>query len=145
MLPLDSPRWMAFSVYTGTPEQVPHRIASWRESIGGPDEDAQWCDLWDRFLHQGTITDAAYASVPHVVREFARVAPRNRFDYLVQLGLIESARQWKGAPAVPEDLEAAYYGAVTEAKRFAIDCLTLDWPNIEFRCSVPWRACTAMG
>jgi hypothetical protein len=133
MLPLDSPRWKSFSTYFGTPEEMPRRIAEWREAIGGRDEEREWSGLWEQFLHQGTIKDAAYAAVPHVVRELGRVEPRKRFDYLVELGLIESARQQSGSPAVPVDLAGAYYEAVGQSKRFAVECLALDWPKIEFR------------
>jgi hypothetical protein len=134
MLPLDSPRWKSFSTYFGTPEQVPQRLASWRQSIGSPDEESQWCDLWEQFLHQGTITDAAYAAVPHVVWELDRVEPRKRFDYLVELALIESARQTDGgAPALAADLADSYHAAIREACRLSVMLLSLEWPKIEFR------------
>jgi hypothetical protein len=93
MVPLDSPQWNSFRTYFGTPEQVPERLASWQKSIGSPEEESKWSDLSEQFLHQFTITDAAYAAVPHVVRDLGRVDPRKRFDYLVELGLIEAARQ----------------------------------------------------
>jgi len=101
MLPPDSPRWKSFSVHFGTPEQVPERLASWRESIGGPDEASNWSDLWEQFLHQGTITDAAYAAVPHIVRELERIAPMNRLNYLVEVAEIESARHETTSPRLP--------------------------------------------
>jgi hypothetical protein len=134
MLALDSPRWKLFSTYFGSPEQVPQRLASWRQSIGSPDEESQWSELWEQFLHQFTITDAAYAAVPHVVRELDRVEPRKRFDYLVELALIESARQTDaGAPALASDLADSYHAALTHARRFAVGLLSLEWPKIEFR------------
>lgn len=134
MLPLDSPRWKSFLTYFGTPEQVPQRLASWRESIGSRDEERQWSDLWEQFLHQFTITDAAYAAVPHVVRELDRIEPRKRFDYLVELALIESARQTDaGSPALAPDLADAYHAAVSSARRFAVELLSLEWPKLEFR------------
>src|SRR5436190_888834 len=109
MLSLDSPRWKSFRTYFGTPEQVPQRLASWRQSIGSPDEDSRWSELWEQFLHQFTITDAAYAAVPHVVRELGRVELRRRLDYLVELALIESARQTDaGSPALAPDLADSY-------------------------------------
>jgi hypothetical protein len=133
MLSLDSPRWKSFSTYFGSPEQVPQRLASWRESIGGPDEDLQWSELWEQFLHQFTITDAAYAAVPHVVGDLDRVAPRKRFDYLVELALIEGARQSAGAPELASDLAHPYYTAMAKARHLAVECLSLELPKIEFR------------
>jgi hypothetical protein len=134
MLPLDSPRWKSFSTYFGTPEEVPLRLLSWRRSIGGPNEESEWTDLWEQFLHQCTITDAAYATLPHVVQELHRVEPLNRFDYLVELALIESARQTGGAsPVLPHDLAESYYTAIRDARQMAVELLSLDWPKIEFR------------
>ena len=133
MLPLDSPRWAEFEVYFGQPRQVPERLALWRESIGGPDEKRRWSELWEQFLHQFTITDAAYAAMPHVVVRLNHIPARGQFEYLLDVGLIESARQHEGAPALTEDLASAYFAAVEEAKRLAVALLTLDWPKVEFR------------
>ena len=133
VLPLDSPRWAEFEVYFGQPRQVPERLALWRESIGGPAEKRRWSELWEQFLHQFSITGAAYAAVPHVVGELNRISARDRFEYLVEIGLIESARQSEGAPALPEDLAPAYFGAVDEAKRLSAALLSLEWPKVEFR------------
>ena len=133
MLPLDSPRWKSFSVYFGTPGQVPTRLESWRKSIGGPVEDSEWSDLWEQFLHQGTITDAAYAAVPHIVQELERITPGKRFDYLVEVALIESARHVTGSPGLAPDLADAYHAAIAHARQLAVECLSLGWPKIEFR------------
>jgi hypothetical protein len=134
MLPLDSPRWQSFHTFFGSPDEVPRRLASWRQSIGSPDEESQWSETWEQFLHQFTITDAAYAAVPHVVRELDRVEPRKRFDYLVELALIESARQTDvGAPPLATDLADSYHAAVVRARRFAVELLSLEWPKIDFR------------
>jgi hypothetical protein len=133
MLPLDSPPWNSFHTFFGSAAQVPQRIATWRASIGGPNEDSQWTDLWEQFLHQYTITDAAYAAVPHVVAELPRIPSRKRFDYLLEVGLIESARQQVGAPELAIDLADAYHKAIGRARALAVECLSLDWPKIEFR------------
>ena len=77
-------------------EQVPQRLDPRRQWIGNSNEEPQWSDLWELFLHQCTITDAAYAAVPHVVRELSRVEPRKRFDYLVELAVLN--RPVKGMP-----------------------------------------------
>ncbi len=134
MLPLDSPRWRSFGTYFGSPEQVPQRLASWRQSIGSPAEESCWWDLSDQILHQGTITDAAFAAVPHVLKDLHLVEPRRRLEYLVGLSMIESARQMdSGAPALAADLADAYHKAVAQARRFAVELLALEWPKIEFR------------
>jgi hypothetical protein len=134
MLSLDSPRWGSFHTYFGSPDEVPQRLIAWRASIGSPDEELCWSELSDQFLHQGTITDAAYAAVPLVVRELGRVELSRRFDYMVRLGLIESARQTDSqAPTLPADFALEYHAAIADAGRLAAGLLALEWPKLEFR------------
>ena len=133
MLPLDSPRWNSFRIYFDLPQQVPQRLASWRDAIGGPDEDPLWTDLREQFLHQGTITDAAYAAIPYLVQELDRLTPTKRFEYLVDVGLAESARQTAGAPVLPPDLADAYHAAIVRARQLALECLSVEWSKVEFR------------
>jgi len=134
MLPLDSPRWKSFSTHFGSPEQVPMRLAAWRLSIGTPDENAQWTELCETFLHQYSITDAAFAVVPHVVQELPRIEPKWHIKYLAELALIDSARQrgW-GESTLPCDLSHSYHAAIGNARRFSVELLALEWPPIDFR------------
>ena len=133
MLPLDSSRWTAFSTFFDSPEQMPQRLTSWRDAIGGPDEASQWADLQEQFLHQFTITDAAYAVLPYLVEELARLTPEKAFEYLVSVALVEAARQQPEAPALPPDLADAYHAAIVRARRLAMESLSLDWSKAEFR------------
>lgn len=132
LISLDSPRWKAFKTYFGSSQDLPRRIAAWMASIGGPDEERKWDELWEQFLHQGTITEAAYAVVPYVARELAHVAPHDRLMYFVQLGLIESARQ-SSAPEIPDDLAASYHAAVAELGRVSVESLLGTWDKPDFR------------
>lgn len=134
MLPLDSPRWKSFSTFFGSSEQVPMRLAAWRQSIGTLDENAKWTELHDTFLHQYSITDAAYAVVPHVCQELARLESKWRIKYLVELALIDSARQrgWSESTR-PCDLSDSYHAAISDARRFSVELLTLELPPIDFR------------
>jgi hypothetical protein len=133
VLPLDSPRWADFEVYFGQPRHVPERLGLWRESIGGPAEQRRWAELSEQILHQFTITDAAYVVVPHVVRELHHVPARAQFNYLVDVALVESARQREGAPPLSDEIAASYVAAIHSAKRLAVGLLGLDWPRAEFR------------
>lgn len=133
MLSLDSLRWESLRTYRGAGAELPAAIRKWREAIGGEEEEPLWTDLWERFLHQGTITDAAYAAAPHVVQELKRIAPQNRLDYLVQLGIVESARASQVSPDLPEYLADSYNEAVMEARSYAVACLSLGLRKAEFR------------
>jgi hypothetical protein len=136
ILPLDSPRWKSLTTYSGAPEDVPRRIASWAASIGGPNEQSEWTNLSNRFLpecRQCLITNAAYAAVPHIVRGLNAVAPKKRLDYLADIVCIDDDRQIPNSPELPQDLAEAYHAAIDQARRFAIECLSLEWGKIEFR------------
>ena len=133
MLPLDSSRWNSLNTYFGSPDQVPQRLAAWRDSIGEPDEASQWSDLCEQFLHQFAITDAAYTVVPHIVHELDRIAAEKRLEYLVAVAFAEAARQKEEAPVLLPDLGDAYYAAIARARDLAMECLPLGWPKTEFR------------
>ena len=79
------------------------------------------------------ITDAAYAAVPHIVHALSRVAPKNRLDYLTDIVFIDDDRRLPEAPKLPEDLAEVYHAAIGEARRLAIECLSVEWGKIEFR------------
>ena len=133
MLPLNSRRWCTFKTYFGKAADLPERIHRWQRAIGEADEKSLWHDLWEMFLHQFTITDAAYAVTPNIVAELQRVAPAERFDYLVDVGLVEAARRKEKAPRLPDDLAEEYHAAIRQARGFAISCLSLELPKEEFR------------
>lgn len=135
MFPLDSPDWRQFHTYFGTPEEVPQRLLAWKHSIGSPDEERSWYNLYEQFLHQMTITDAAYAVVPHIVAELHRIEPRKRFDCcLMELAIIESARQSRGSSAkLPPTLAQEYYESIKVARQYAVELLSLSWTKVDFR------------
>jgi len=141
MLPLDSPRWKSLSVHFGTPEQVPARLTSWQKSIGKPDEDSEWTNLSEQFLHSGSITDCAYAVVPHVVCEIERAAATKRLYYLADIAWIEATRCEPGSPVLSSDLADGYHGAIAYARRLSVECLSLEWPKTEFRYLLGILAC----
>jgi len=133
MLPLDSPSWSGFKTYFGQPSELPHRIRRCQQSIGTGEEETTWNALWGEFLHQGTITDAAFAVVPYVIQELGRIAPERWLTYFVELGLIEADRQRDTSPRVPADLSESYQNAVRHGRLIAVRALELELPRVEFR------------
>jgi len=132
MVALDSHRWKSFATYFGSPDELPNQVQRWQASIGTVGEKSAWADVSERFLHQSTITEAAYAVAPYVTSEFDRVPLLQRLNYLIDLGLIEAA-QFNGGPVVPDDLADAYLQSVQTSRRHAVQCLSLPWPQLEFR------------
>ena len=133
MLPLDNPRWNCFKTFFGNPEEVPIRIKKWMEAIGSDEEKSTWEELCEQFLHQYTIADSAYAVAPFVIQGMERIPAAKRLYYLVDIGLIESARLKKRSPDLPSDLAESYHASVRQGRTYAVECLTLDLPKIEFR------------
>jgi hypothetical protein len=68
MLPLDDDRWEQLTTFFEKPEDLPKTLAIWLASIGSEQEGTIYReDLLDLFLHQVTITNAAFAVVPWLV------------------------------------------------------------------------------
>lgn len=133
MLPLNDDRWRTLKVYFGMAKDLPARIERWAAAIGTERESVTFTDLSQRVLHQFTITDAAYAVVPHVVANLSRVAPERRVDYFDTLRLVEAARESFEAPECPRHLRSAYTSAVRDARALAIEALSAQWQPREFR------------
>ena len=133
MLPLNDERWRTLKVYFGTGKDLPARIERWVAAIGTERESVAFTDLSQRVLHQFTITDAAYAVVPHVVVNLPRVSSGRRVDYFDTLSLVEAARELFEAPECPRHLRTAYTSAVREARALAVEALSAEWQPREFR------------
>ncbi len=133
MLPLDSDRWRTLKVYFGLPKDLPVRIKSWAAAIGTDRESAAFTELSQQFLHQFTITDAAYAAVPHVVDNLPRVPLERRIDYFDTLSIVEAARESLEAPECPRYLRTAYASSVRDARALAVAALSAQWEPRQFR------------
>jgi hypothetical protein len=90
MLPLDSPRWNELNPFYGQPEDVPIVLADWLQSIGFDQEPTiYWDRLFQLFLHQGTITNLAYAVVPWLVEAATVRCSPLAADYLADVAMVE--------------------------------------------------------
>ena len=68
LLKLESPRWSSLRHAFGSAEDIPSLI---RALNADPKTDASTCaweQLWTRVHHQGSVYDASYATVPHLVQ-----------------------------------------------------------------------------
>ena len=133
MLPLDDDRWRTLKAYSGLPKDLPVRIERWTAAVGTEREQASFSELSERFRHQFTITDAAYAAVPHVVANLPRVPLAARIDYFDTLSIVEGARASFEAPECPRSLRAAYSSAIRDARTLAIEALSAQWAPRDFR------------
>ena len=120
MLPLESARRSEFSTYFGDSRDLPKRIRLWLEVAGQSDAESLWREFAEWYLHQTTITEAAYAVVPYLASVLDRFAPEDRITYVIQVATVESARV-KGPPAppMPDDLSNDYRSALVRTREAA--------------------------
>lgn len=133
MLALNSQNWISLSTFFGKPEELPVRILAWQQAIGTEDEESRWSELFEMFLHQFSITDAAYAVAPYVVEQFERISHQRWIEYLVTLGLIEAERDNRKLGDLGDDIPATYRTSLLKTRQYAIGCLAFDLPKLEFR------------
>lgn len=131
MLPLDDDRWGCLTTFFGEPEDVPKVLREWLLSIGSDQEDTIYReDLFDLFLHQATITNAAFAVVPWLVHVCKKGDTRWRVEYLTDVALVEANRlkrgiyfNREGTEPCPEWLMLDYQQAMIEARDLVDDTL----------------------
>jgi hypothetical protein len=101
------------------------------EAIGSDQENAIYYeDLFDLFLHQATITNAAFAVVPWLVYVCKKGITKFQVEYLTDVALVEANRlkygvysNRKGTEEYPEWLMSDYIQAIMEARNLIDDII----------------------
>jgi len=83
-----------------------------------PLNQALWDELWNQLHHQGDVGEASYAAVPLLI-EACAATPRN-WNFYGLIAIIESERDQRRNPAVPEWLAPAYRFALVRARDLAL-------------------------
>jgi hypothetical protein len=84
-------------------------------------------EVWSALCHQGDAYSASLAAVPHLIAPAPEALARHSYDPLLLAASIEQARLEGRAPAVPEDLAAAYTAAIQTARELAERALPEAW------------------
>jgi hypothetical protein len=113
------------TTFFGNPEDLPKVLGAWLASIGSDQEVTIYRDdLFDLFLHQATITTAAFAAVPWLVDVYKKGETNLQGEYLTDVALLEANRitygvggNGEGTEAYPEWLMADYTQAIIEARQ----------------------------
>jgi hypothetical protein len=133
MIALDSLEWNSIQCTRGPASQVPALL---REIYANPYvcEDGTalnevWFDLWDLLCHQGTISSASFAAVPHLIEAGLSASPGILHWELIELPLqIERSRMngnhFKGTKAA-EEIDPGYFESL--GKLSDLCKLTGDW------------------
>ena len=131
MLPLDDEHWARLTTFFGEPENLPSVLRQWLASIGSDQEDTIYRrDLFDFFLHQATITNAAFAVVPWLVDVCKKRKTKYRVEYLTDVALVEANRlkygvyyNREGTKEYPEWLMSDYKQAIVESRNLVDDVI----------------------
>ena len=133
MLDLDAPEWKELGTFFGTAEEIPNKLRRWKAAIGATGERDLWKNIFDLIWHQNTIESACFAVIPHFVGEIEKLSESRKFECVIDLGFIESARKEWPDEKVPSQLLASYSEAMAYSRRYAIESLELASDKIEFR------------
>jgi len=135
MLLLDNKKWAAFDTYFGDAIDIPADLERLRTSLGTPVEKEAWGTIRDYFLCQGTIKQAtAQAIIPHSVPLIQGMAPVDRVDALIDIGIAEGARLKLDKPELFLDLfPESYTKAISTALQLAVDLIANTHDPIQYR------------
>jgi hypothetical protein len=134
MLSLDDDRWERLTTFFGSGKELPSVLNQWLASIGSDEEATIYGrDLFDMYLHQATITNAAFAEVPWLVDVCKKRRTKHRVEYLTDVALVEANRlkygvyfNREGAEEFPEWLMADYHQAIVDARDLVEDALATE-------------------
>lgn len=135
MLSLNDDRWPLLTTFFGRSEDLPRILSEWLASIGFDHERTIYHrDLFNLFLHQGTITNAAFAVVPWLVHVCATCETRFAVEYMTDVALVEANRlksgvYWnrEGTERFPEWVMEDYAQAIMECRNLADDVIEAEY------------------
>ena len=119
-LPLDDPRWSELSTFFEDGPTLAAGLSEWNRAIGFDQEyDIYSQYVFNLILHQGTITNAAFAVAPYLADVCLNRRTDNLVEYLADIGWIEANRltyglyyNRSGTAEYPEWLMPPYHAAV---------------------------------
>jgi len=130
MLSLDDDHWGLLTTFFDG-KDLPKVIHKWLAVIGSDEEETvYWRDLFDLYLHQVTITNAAFAVVPWLVEVCKEGKTRFRARYLTDVALVEACRlkyglyfNHEGTEEYPEWLMPDYEQAIIQSRNLVDDAI----------------------
>lgn len=124
----ESDRWAELSHAYGPASDIPELL---RRLIESPD-DGVWSDLCGSVVHQGDVSEAAYAVLPHVVAAAQATPAKARIMHLAFATTVIAGRIRRPCPS---DLQSEFDAAVNVVSDIALSTLsnaTLQDPELPY-------------
>lgn len=122
MLALSDPKWSGLQSTYGSGIRVAELLS--RAESGTP-FDRWYHDLFQELCHQYTVSEAAYAALPHLVT-LARDDEVARKHLLVLAGSCYAFSQLPDVPPIPAGLEEEWHAAARDAIPLLAEVLSVD-------------------
>ena len=137
MLPLTDARWGELSHAYGSASDIPGLLRGLEALPPAEDRDAEpYFGLWSSLCHQGDVSTASYAAVPHLCALIRKAPERVPWTILLLVASIEIARMGGRGPAMPPDLKEAYQQAMRELPSLVAATAVLTWDDSFCRAAV---------
>jgi len=122
MLSLTDPAWSELQSTYGTGTRVAELLS---RAEGGAPFDHWYHDLFQELFHQYTVSEAAYAALPHLVT-LARDDDEAQKHLLVLAGSCYAFSQLPDTPPIPAGLEEEWHAAARDAIPLLTEVLSTD-------------------
>ncbi len=96
-------------------------------ALSSDPQSEPWFSLWSALCHQSDVYDATYAAIPHIVAIAASKPKEERLGFINFISVAEAYRHKRNSPAIPDDLQLAYYSALKKSVPLILECLERDW------------------
>ena len=135
MLSLNSYRWSELKHAYGAATDVPELLRQLESLPAAKGEQEPWFSLWSALAHQGDVYSASFAAVPHVIKALA-LAPSSADSTYFQFPAWVEICRCKNKVAVPEDLAAAYFDALSQLPSLVAAAASRSWDASFLSCAL---------
>ena len=135
MLSLNSSRWAALEHAYGAASDIPELLQQLSTLPNAEGENEPWFSLWSALAHQGEVYSATFAAVPHIVSALSSSPASAASTYFQFPAWVEICRV-KNNVAVPQDLAAAYFGALSQLPALVAAAAPRTWDTEFLVCAL---------
>lgn len=135
MLSLESPRWSELQHAYGAASDIPAMLAQLKALSTSEGKSEPWFSLWSALAHQGDVYSASFAAVPHVINVLATAPHKVEAVFFQFPAWVEICRKKTGV-AVPKDLTASYFEALSRLPPLVAAASSREWSEEFLQCAL---------